>query len=144
MNGYLGSYRHSLDSKGRVSLPAAFRRRGGESFVLLRFHDDALTLYPDEAWSDVEQELREMLERRPDFRHLVLRITGNAQHASLDGQGRILIPDRLRGEAGLDDDVLIVGALDKIELWSPEKFEERTSEAEADSEFEELAASIFA
>lgn len=142
MSGFLGSYRHSLDAKGRVSLPAPFRREGGESFVLIRFHPDALTLYPTGAWREVEKELREMLERRPDFRPWVLRVTGNAQHASLDGQGRILIPDRLREEVDLEDEALIVGALDKIEIWDPQTFEERTEGT--DEEFEELAASIFA
>lgn len=142
MSGFLGSYRHSLDAKGRVSLPAAFRRDSGESFVLIRFHPDALTLYPDEAWSDVEARLREMLERRPDFRHLVLGLTGSAIRATLDGQGRILIPDRLQEEVGLDGEALFVGALDKIEIWDPETFEDRTGETH--EEFEELASSIFA
>lgn len=142
MSGFLGSYRHSLDAKGRVSLPAPFRRESGESFVLIRFHPDALTLYPEDSWSDVEAELQEMLERRPDFRHLVLRVTGNAKHTTVDGQGRILIPDRLREEVDLDDEALIVGALDKIEIWNPEKFESRT--AESDEDFDRLAASIFA
>lgn len=142
MSGFLGSYRHSLDAKGRVSLPAPFRREGGESFVLIRFHPDALTLYTRDGWRDVEEELREMLERRPDFRPWVLRVTGAARHASLDGQGRILIPDGLREEVGLEDTALIVGALDKIEIWDPERFDERTEGT--DEEFEELAASIFA
>lgn len=142
MSGFLGSYRHSLDAKGRVSLPAPFRREGGESFVLIRFHPDALTLYPRDAWQEVEEELREMLERRPDFRPWVLRLTGSARHASLDGQGRILIPDGLREEVALEDEALIVGALDKIEIWDPETFDERTEGT--DEEFEELAASIFA
>ncbi len=143
MGGFLGSYRHSLDAKGRVSLPAPFRHGSdSESFVLIRAHDDALTLYPDDAWRVVADRLREMRERRPDVRHLLLRLTGNAQRIVPDGQGRILIPERLREEAHLEDEVLIVGALDKIELWNPEWFEQRT--AVGPEEFDELAASIFA
>lgn len=143
MSGFLGSYQHSLDAKGRVSLPAPFRRGSqAESFVLIRVHEDALTLYPDEAWEGVEDRLKEMLERRPEFRHKVLKLTGDAMRVSPDSQGRILIPERLRDEIGLDEEALIVGALDKIEIWEPGEFEERTAEERGD--FDDLAASIFA
>ena len=143
MSGFLGRYRYSLDDKGRVSLPATFQREAdAEHFVLVRFHARALTLYPDPVWEDVEDRLRDMLERRPDVRPQVLRLTGNAVRTSPDSKGRILIPDRLREEAGLEDEALIVGALDKIEIWNPDRFEEAT--AAEDEEFERLAASIFA
>lgn len=143
MSGFLGRYRYSLDTKGRVSLPAAFQREADtERFVLVRFHARALTLYPDSTWKEVESRLREMLERRPDVRPQVLRLTGNAVRRSPDSKGRILIPDRLREEVELEDEALIVGALDKIEIWNPEHFEEAT--ADEDEEFERLAASIFA
>lgn len=143
MGGFLGRYRYSLDSKGRVSLPAPFHRDAeSDAFVLIRFHPEALTLYPETAWSGVESRLREMVERRPDFRPHVLRLTGNAVRTSPDSKGRILIPDHLRSEVGLEDEALIVGALDKIEIWDPERFEEHT--AGADEEFDRLAASIFA
>jgi len=143
LGGFLGRYRYSLDAKGRVSLPAAFQRHAeSDAFVLIRFHPEALTLYPEEAWTGVEARLREMVERRPEFRPHVLRLTGNAVRTSPDGKGRILIPDHLRAEAGLEDEALIVGALDKIEIWDPERFEEHT--AGEDEEFDRLAASIFA
>ena len=143
MSGFLGRYRYSLDKKGRVSLPATFQREAdAEHFVLVRFHARALTLYPDPVWSEVEERLREMLERRPDVRPQVLRLTGNAVRTSPDSKGRILIPDRLREEVGLEDEALIGGALDKIEIWNPDRFEEAT--AAEDEEFERLAASIFA
>jgi len=143
VSGFLGSYEYSLDAKGRVSLPAPFRRGAdADSFVLIRVHPDALTLFPDEAWREVESQLREMLERRPEFRHRVLALTGSAQQVRPDKQGRILIPERLREEVGLDGEALIVGALDKIEIWDPDRFAART--AGKDEEFERLTASIFA
>ncbi len=143
MSGFLGRYRYSLDAKGRVSLPAPFHRHAdSDEFVLIGFHPEALTLYPEQAWAGVETRLREMVERRPEFRPHVLRLTGNAVRTSPDGKGRILIPDHLRTEAGLEDEALIVGALDKIEIWDPDRFEERT--AGEDEEFDRLASSIFA
>jgi MraZ protein len=143
LGGFLGSYRHSLDAKGRVSLPAPFRHgSASEAFVLIRVHDDALTLYPEEAWKERASQLQEMLKRRPDYRHQLLRLTGSAHRIVPDGQGRILIPDRLRQEAHLENEVLIVGALDKIEIWNPEWFEQRTTGGA--KEFDDFAASIFA
>lgn len=143
MSGFLGRYRYSLDAKGRVSLPAPFQRDAdSDSFVLVRFHPRALTLYPEPAWEKAEGRLREMLEERPEFRTHVLKLTGNAVRATPDSKGRILIPDHLRDDVGLDGEALIVGALDKIEIWDPEEFEAAT--AGKDEEFERLAASIFA
>lgn len=143
MSGFLGRYLHSLDEKGRVSLPAAFRRGAeSDSFVMIQVHDDALSLYPSETWTEVEERLREMVRRRPDARHFLLSLTAHAHAVTPDRQGRILIPERLRDGAGLEEEALIVGALDKIEVWAPERFEASTSDLPDD--FKQLAASIFA
>lgn len=143
MSGFLGRYRHQLDSKGRLSLPAAFRRGSdAESFVVIRVHDDALSLYPEDAWETVQERLRQLRERRPDARHYVLSITANAHEVVPDKQGRILVPERLREAVNLDGEALVVGALDRIELWNPDRFEERTRDT--GDEYDELAASIFA
>jgi len=142
LGGFLGSYRHSLDAKGRVSLPAPFRHGSdAEGFVLVRAHPDALTLYPDDRWEEVAADLAELRRRRPQKRHMVLQLTANAHRIVPDAQGRMLIPERLREEVGLDDEALIVGALDRIEIWQPERFDELTASGE---EFDELTASIFA
>lgn len=128
LQGFLGSYLHQIDDKGRVALPAAFRRgRGAARFVLLHWSDQALFLYPEQAWRDVEERLRELRRRRPESRYEVARLTANAVEAVPDKQGRILIPERLKQAIKLDTEVLIVGALDRIELWKPGTFEEMTS-----------------
>lgn len=143
MGGFLGSYRHSFDEKGRISLPAPFRRgREAETFVLVHVHPEALSLYPEASWEEVEQSLREMAKRRPEYRPLVLGITANAHEVALDKQGRILVPDRLREAAGLGSEGLIVGAIDRIEIWEPDRFEEST--ALRSQEFDRFVASIFA
>ena len=143
MTGFLGSYRHQLDEKGRLALPAAFRRNAGESrFVLLHCYDTALFLYPAGAWAGVEERLAELLRRQPDARGSVLSLTANAIEVEPDKQGRILIPERLQKAAGLDGEALIVGALDKIEIWNPALFEEAT--AERASGFEGFMRQIFA
>lgn len=143
VTGFLGSYLHQMDAKGRLSLPAAFRRGSdAEAFVMVQAHDDALSLYPLGTWEQVQERLMELRERRPETRHYLLRVTAQAHEVVPDKQGRILVPDRLQESAGLDGEALVVGALDRIELWNPDRFEETTEGA--DEEFDGLARSVFA
>ncbi len=131
MTGFLGSYLHQLDEKGRVALPASFRRAAGDhGFVLIHAFEPALFLYPAWAWTSVEERLGELLRRQPQARPMVLGLTAKAVEVIPDKQGRILIPERLQRAAQLDAEALIVGALDKIEVWNPELFESAAREAE--------------
>lgn len=142
MAGFLGRYLHQIDAKGRISLPASFRQgRESEPFILVHAQPEALSLYPDDSWNDVQQELRDMARRRPEYRTHLLSVTSNATEVSLDKQGRILIPDHLRKGVGLDSEALIVGAIDKIEIWEPERFERSTGIE--DEEFDRFVRSIF-
>ncbi|MCL7926254.1 MAG: hypothetical protein M8841_00575 [marine benthic group bacterium] len=144
MGGFLGSYLYQVDEKGRVTLPAAFRKGRDElaPFVLIKVHSDALTLYPEENWLDVEVRLREYARRTPRARHYALGLTSNATELTPDRQGRILIPERLREVVGITEEAMLVGALDKIEIWNPQRFE--TSIGGADDELGEMFAGIFA
>jgi MraZ protein len=129
MTGFLGSYQHQIDDKGRLSLPASFRRDGGEEpMVLVHAFPDALTLYPRATWIEVEARLREMLRLNPQARPYVLRVTANAVEVVPDKQGRILVPQRLQEAVGIAGLTLVVGAIDRIELWSPERFLATTAE----------------
>ncbi len=130
MTGFLGSYRHQLDEKGRLALPASFRRSAGsEGFVLIQGDESALFLYPAQAWAGVEERLGELMRRQPEARSLVLSLTANAVEVVPDKQGRILIPERLVRAARLEGEALIVGVLEKIEIWNPDLFEGTTREA---------------
>jgi MraZ protein len=140
--GFLGSFQHQIDAKGRVSLPAQFRRgHEAEPFVLVQGQPDALSLYPADAWRKVEAELLDM-KRRPEYRNKVLRLTANALQVVPDKQGRILIPERLRGSIELKSEALVIGAIDHIEIWNPERFASSTKAD--DDEFERYVTSILA
>ena len=131
MTGFLGSYLHQLDEKGRLALPASFRRAAGAGgFVLIHATQPALFLYPAKAWAVVEERLGELMRRQPGSRGMVLGLTANAVEVIPDKQGRVLIPERLQRAAHLDNEALIVGVLEKIEIWNPELFEKTTREAE--------------
>lgn len=136
MTGFLGSYLHQLDEKGRLALPASFRRNAGDEdgFVLVHAQESALFLYPARAWAKKEEELIDLMRRQREARPHVLSLTANAVETVPDKQGRILIPERLQKAANLDGKVLIVGALEKIEIWNPEIFESQTREAKPELE----------
>ena len=142
MTGFLGSYLHQLDEKGRIALPAAYRRNAGEEgFVLIHALEPALFLYPAPTWSEVEERLNELMRRQPEARNSVLSLTANAVEVVPDKQGRILIPERLQRAVQLSGEALIVGVLDKIEIWNPEVFEGATREAKPG--FEQFVRQIF-
>lgn len=123
MSGYYGQYEYSLDDKGRVSLPAAFRKEAGESsFVLLAWDKDFLSLFPQAAWEVIQARMPGFKEQGPDHGKFARRISASAVEVTPDKQGRILVPTRLQEWAQLKGDVLIVGNITTIELWNPDVF----------------------
>jgi MraZ protein len=143
VSGFLGSYLHQVDAKGRLSLPASFRRGAEEGpLVVVQVHDSALTLYPEETWRGVEERLLELLRRQPESRPYVLGITANAVEVVPDKQGRILIPQRLLQAIGVGESALLVGVIDRVEVWPPERFE--VTVAERKPEFDRFTAQVFA
>lgn len=122
---FLGSYIYQLDEKGRVSLPAAFRREAAtQRFVLIQAYAPSLALYPEAEWAGVEERMTELVRHQPEARMYVLSVMSNAVEVSPDSQGRILIPSKLQEAARLEGQALLVGAIDKIEIWNPQRFEE--------------------
>jgi MraZ protein len=143
MSGFLGSYVHQVDEKGRLSLPASFRRVVAEMpLVVVQAHEEALTLYPEGSWREVEARLLELLRRQPESRGFVLGITANAVEVVPDKQGRILVPQRLLHAIGLSESALVVGLIDRIEVWDPERF--TNAVAERRPEYERFASQVFA
>jgi MraZ protein len=123
LTGFLGRYEYQLDQKGRVSLPADYRRKAeGTRFVLLQWESTHLTLFPADVWEEVRGRLLELRRNRPELTTLLRDVTSRAADVEPDRQGRILIPAWLKEKAGLDGGVLLVGAMDRVELWDPETF----------------------
>jgi MraZ protein len=147
---FVGSYLFQMDEKGRVALPAAFRRatgglearEGGDpQFVLIQAYQSSLQLYPDTEWLGVQERLYELRQHQPEARMYVLKLMSSAVEVTPDGQGRILIPGRLKEAAELGGQVLLVGAIDRIEIWNPARFD---AEVQASTEgFERFAPQIF-
>jgi MraZ protein len=131
---FLGRYDYQLDPKGRVSLPADFRKEAeGVRFVLLQWEPTHLTLFPQEVWDEVQNRILALRRTQPGVLNRLRRITARATHVEPDKQGRILIPAGLKDAVGLDGVVVVTGNVDRIEIWDPEIFA-RTVEAAADGE----------
>jgi len=123
---FMGTYEHGLDAKGRVIVPAKLREGLGESFVVTLGLDGCLFAYPMEEWEGFIDKLKE-LPGNKEGRKLQRHFMANAAMCEVDRQGRSLIPAKLREAAGLTKDIIFVGVLSKIEIWSKERWEE-TSE----------------
>jgi MraZ protein len=123
VTGFLGRFEHQLDEKGRVSLPAGYRHKAaGTRFVLLQWEPTHLTLFPEDVWAGVRERLLELRRDRRDLSDLLRDVMSRATDVEPDKQGRILIPAWLKERAKLDGGVLLVGTMDRIELWNPEVF----------------------
>ncbi len=123
MTGFLGRFEYQLDQKGRVSLPADYRRKStGTRFVLLQWEPSHLTLFPEDVWSGVRERLLELRRDRRDLADILRDVMSRATDVEPDKQGRILIPGWLQARAKLNGGILLIGAMDRIEIWNPEVF----------------------
>lgn len=118
---FMGTYEHSLDGKGRVIIPAKFRETLGDSFVITLGLDGCLFVYPMEEWESFVQQLKE-LPGSKEARKLQRYFMAGAAPCEADKQGRVLIPSQLREKTELEKDVVFVGVMQKIEIWSKEKW----------------------
>ena len=128
MLGFLGRHEYQIDAKGRVSLPSAFRHAvSSRPMVLLQWEDTHLALFPEENWGEIRKNLRSYRKANSAWVRL---ITSRAVRVEPDKHGRIRIPPQVRQRVGLEDTVLFVGVLDRIELWPPGRFEEHVGKVE--------------
>lgn len=119
---FRGANAVSLDAKGRLAMPSRYRdelsvRCGGQLVVTVDALDPCLCIYPLPEWERIESTLCTLPSLREETRRLQRLLIGNAVDLELDGNGRLLIPPRLREYAGLDRHVMLVGQLNKFLLW---------------------------
>lgn len=123
----------SLDSKGRLAIPAKYRdalvAHCNGRLVITADPSKCLLIYPQPAWEPIEQKLNSLSSFNPRTRSLQRLLVGNASDVEMDGAGRILVPGKLREFADLDKDVVLVGQGAKFELWDEEKWNKEIDEA---------------
>ena len=130
---FMGEYNHTIDAKGRLIIPARFRELLGEEFILTKGLDGCLSIYPMDAWEAFETKLRALPLTNKNARTFTRFFVAGATNCELDKQGRILVPQTLREFAGLEKEVVLTGNLDRIEIWSKEKWSENCNYDDMDS-----------
>lgn len=122
-NTFIGEYTYSLDSKGRINIPAKFRQSLSDdnegTFVIARGMDSCIWVYPLIQWKGIESNLRNLSSLSKINRTFVRNTARYASPSTYDKQGRIILTPSLIDYARLDKEVLIVGMVNKIEIWNP-------------------------
>lgn len=142
MPAFSGKYYYTIDLKGRIMVPAPFREiissnYSPKLYIVNAAFDKCLHIYPQEEWNRLEEKVRQLPKMQEEVRFFMRRVIASAQEVEIDKQGRILIPAAHREDAGLNSDIVIVGQIEKVELWDrrewdtvvdPSKIDKKTVE----------------
>ena len=125
---FMGEYKHSIDAKGRIILPADFREELTDNFVITKGLDNCLFLYTAEEWDKLSTKLRQLPLGKAEARAFVRFFFAGARQAECDRQGRFLVPANLRAHAKLQKDVVLIGISNRIEVWSKAEWDRYNEE----------------
>ena len=144
MSSFKGSYAYSVDNKGRINIPSKLRKYvspdANDTFIITRGYEQCLFVYPLDEWNKLEQSIRELTTTNPKHRFFMRTLLEKATESQLDGQSRITIPKELLQFANIENEVLILGVLERIEVWDPNVYQEY-QKAQAES-YENVAQTV--
>jgi MraZ protein len=144
MKGFLGEYEATLDAKGRFLLPAGLKKQLPENampFVINRGFEKCLTLYPQASWEPIYAQISKLNDFDPKVREFRRFFMNGATEVEPDTAGRLLLPPNLKEYAGLNKDIVLVSAVDKIEIWDSATYKKFFESFSADS-FSSLAQQV--
>lgn len=128
MIGFLGEYEATVDAKGRFLLPAGLKKQlpetGGDQFVINRGFEKCLTLYPVQTWEPIFMKISTLNDFDPKVREFRRQFLNGATSLELDSAGRLLLPPNLKAHAGIEKDIVLVSAVNKIEIWDSARYKE--------------------
>ncbi|AFH49918.1 Hypothetical protein IALB_2215 [Ignavibacterium album JCM 16511] len=143
---FKGQFTYSIDNKGRISIPAKLRKHispeANDTFVMTRGLSSCIDLYPMDEWLKIEEKLLQLNSFSESEARFLRMISQYASEDKMDSQARILIPQNLLEYAKIENEVLILGALRKIEVWNPKVFENYLNSSP--ESYEEIAAKVMA
>ena len=131
---FTGTYENSIDSKNRLIIPAKYRNQLGGECVLSRGYDRCIYIYTMEDWGLLVEKLKELRQSDPAIREFIRKLFSQASECKLDSQGRVIVPANLKSYARIAKDLVTLGAMDKIEVWSKEIFNENEDDNPMDDE----------
>jgi len=137
---FIGEYKHSIDEKGRLALPAKFRGKLSDGVVITKGLENALVIYTKDEWEKIASDIAKMPYTQGNARAFSRMTLSGANDCKLDRQGRINIPQNLRDFAHLKANAVVVGVYSRIEVWDTKEWEEyqKRTEGEAEKIAEEL------
>lgn len=121
---FMGEYLHTIDAKGRLTVPSKLREGLGDTFVVTKGLDGCLYAYTESEWEKFIEKLTTLPMTNADSRKFVRFFLSGAASVEPDKMGRILIPQTLRNHAGLDKDVVLLGVASRVEIWDKAKWED--------------------
>lgn len=127
---FIGQFEHSIDSKGRLSFPALFRKSLQSGAVVTKGLDGCLFVFPKKKFEQMAESISNLPYTKSAARQYSRLILANAGELVFDKQGRIIIPSYLREYAGLKDGVIVAGLYDRIELWSKRSWKSLTEKVD--------------
>lgn len=140
---FIGNEVHSVDHKGRVFIPAKFRSvltgEDESAFYIARGFETSLLLFPPSRWAEVVKELSSKRYSQKSIREAIRAFSYGAERLSMDSQGRVVLPKELRDYSKIKNEVFFLGAIDKIELWSPAVYKKYSG---GDSDINELYSKL--
>jgi len=137
---FIGEYRHNIDTKGRLSIPAKLRNQCGDTVYVVRGNDGCLSLYTQEGWEQRYEEIRALSKKKKKNRMYTRLLTSGANECEFDKLGRINIPSNLRKDAELIKECVIIGVGDYIEIWSEKHWDDYYEENK--DKFDEVSEEI--
>ena len=147
-NTFIGEFSYTIDAKGRLNIPSKFRQSlskdNKNTFVIARGLDQCIWVYPLIEWKQIEKNLRDLSSLSITHRRFIRNTARYATPSTYDKQGRVMLNSSLIEFAGLDKDVLIIGMINKMEIWNPnilEEMEKKQSKIEPET-YEELSNKI--
>ncbi|MBT8378706.1 MAG: division/cell wall cluster transcriptional repressor MraZ [Ignavibacteria bacterium] len=143
---FKGQFKYSIDAKSRISIPAKLRKHisadANDTVVMTKGLSKCIDLYPLNEWQVIEDRLMKLNQFQPDELRFIRMFVQYATEDKMDSQSRILIPQLLIDYAEIEKEVLIIGALRKIEVWNPKIYEDYLSQSPLT--YEEIAAKVMA
>lgn len=136
----LGEFKHNLDIKGRMAIPAKFRDKLEAGAIITRGIDNCLFVFANNEWEILAKKLVSLPLAQANSRAFARLMLAGATDVELDGQGRILIPDYLRKYAGLSKSVVVTGLYNRIEVWDEAAW--NTYKVKTESSSEEIAEQL--
>ncbi len=131
---FIGEYTYSIDDKKRLAVPVKFRSLLGKKAVITRGLDQCLFVFSTKEWESLAEKINKLPLSQSDARGFSRLMLGGAMEVSIDGSGRVLVPDYLKKYANLSKKVALVGVLNRVELWDEDTWEKYKGKTEKEGE----------